>query len=114
MQRVDVVAVPSVWWENSPLVIQEALRNKRPVICSDIGGMAEKVRPGIEGFHFNVGSGVALARLLKDLAAEPAWLAEVVAALNAQPSPPKTRDAHLALYDSLQSSPDAACASRRQ
>ena len=46
MRSVHAVLVPSVWWENSPLVIQEALLNRRPVICSDIGGMAEKVATG--------------------------------------------------------------------
>jgi glycosyltransferase involved in cell wall biosynthesis len=70
MQRMDVVVVPSIWWENSPVVIQEALRNRRPVVCSDIGGMAEKVRDGVDGYHFPVGSAPALAALLVRLAAE--------------------------------------------
>jgi glycosyltransferase involved in cell wall biosynthesis/GT2 family glycosyltransferase len=52
MQSVHAVLVPSIWWENSPVVIQEALRNRRPVICSDIGGMAEKIRDNIDGLHF--------------------------------------------------------------
>ncbi len=56
MQSVDAVLVPSIWWENSPVVIQEALANGRPVICSDIGGMAENVRPGHDGFHFEAGN----------------------------------------------------------
>ena len=43
MAEIDWVVVPSRWWENSPLVIQEAFMHGRPVICSDIGGMAEKV-----------------------------------------------------------------------
>ena len=43
MSEIDWVLVPSVWWENSPLVIQEAFQHGRPVICSDIGGMAEQV-----------------------------------------------------------------------
>ncbi|MDH6266387.1 glycosyltransferase involved in cell wall biosynthesis [Rhizobium sp. SG_E_25_P2] len=68
MATVDAVLVPSIWWENSPLVIQEALARGRPVICSDIGGMKEKVRPGLDGFHFQAGSGLALANLLKELA----------------------------------------------
>ncbi len=42
MQSVDWVVMPSIWWENSPIVIQEALHHRRPVICSNIGGMAEK------------------------------------------------------------------------
>ena len=37
------------------VVIQEAFAHRRPVICADIGGMAEKVRPGLDGFHFPAG-----------------------------------------------------------
>jgi glycosyltransferase involved in cell wall biosynthesis len=69
MAAVDWVVVPSIWWENSPLVIEEALAHRRPVLCSDIGGMAEWVRPGKDGFHFPVGDAIELARLL-------AWLAD--------------------------------------
>ena len=61
MAGVDWVVVPSIWWENSPLVIQEAFRRGRPVICSDIGGMAEKVRDGVDGLHFRAGSAPDLA-----------------------------------------------------
>jgi glycosyltransferase involved in cell wall biosynthesis len=64
MRGVDAVLVPSIWWENSPVVIQEAFRNNRPVICSDIGGMAEKVRDKVDGHHFPVGSGLELSYLL--------------------------------------------------
>jgi glycosyltransferase involved in cell wall biosynthesis len=53
---VDWVVVPSIWWENSPMVIQEAFACGRPVIVSDIGGMAEKVRHGIDGLHASVGN----------------------------------------------------------
>ena len=43
MRSIDWVVMGSVWWENSPVVIQEAFKFGRPVICPDIGGMAEKV-----------------------------------------------------------------------
>src|SRR5436190_2702714 len=49
MSQIDWVVVPSIWWENSPLVIQEAFMHGRPVICSDIGGMSEKVTHGVNG-----------------------------------------------------------------
>jgi glycosyltransferase involved in cell wall biosynthesis len=49
---VDWVVVPSLWWENSPLVIQEAFAQGRPVICTGVGGMAEKVTDGVNGLHF--------------------------------------------------------------
>jgi len=61
MQTVDWVVVPSIWWENSPVVIQEALFHGRPLLCSNIGGMAEKVRNGQDGLHFRVGSPEDLA-----------------------------------------------------
>lgn len=56
MKDIDYVIVPSIWWENSPLVIQEAFAHGRPIICSNIGGMAEKVRNGVDGLHFRAGS----------------------------------------------------------
>ncbi|HET8728740.1 MAG TPA: glycosyltransferase family 4 protein [Alphaproteobacteria bacterium] len=56
MRNVDWTIVPSVWWENSPIVIQEAYLHKRPIICSDIGGMAEKIEDGVTGLHFRAGS----------------------------------------------------------
>jgi glycosyltransferase involved in cell wall biosynthesis len=61
MSSVDWVIVPSIWWENSPLVVQEAFHFGRPVICSDIGGMAEKVTDGVDGLHFRVGDPASLA-----------------------------------------------------
>ncbi|NJP06714.1 MAG: glycosyltransferase family 4 protein [Chloroflexaceae bacterium] len=64
MQSVDWVVVPSIWWENAPLVIQESFMHRRPVICSDIGGMAEHVTHGVNGFHFQTGSAQSLAQTL--------------------------------------------------
>jgi len=64
MGAVDWVVVPSVWWENSPLVIEEALACGRPILCSDIGGMAEKVRAGLDGYHFRVGDSADLAQAI--------------------------------------------------
>lgn len=64
MTDIDWLVVPSIWWENSPLVIQEAFNHKVPVIVSDIGGMAEKVENGVNGLHFRAGSASSLAEIL--------------------------------------------------
>lgn len=71
MAEVDWVVVPSIWWENSPLVIQEAFMYRRPVICSDVGGMAEKVRDGVDGLHFAVRDPRSLAKVLKRAISTP-------------------------------------------
>jgi glycosyltransferase involved in cell wall biosynthesis len=65
MQDCEYVLVPSSWWENSPLVIQEAFRAGRPVICSGVGGMAEKVRDGESGIHFKISDPGDLVRALR-------------------------------------------------
>lgn len=98
MRSVDAVLMTSIWWENSPVVIQEAFRNRRPVICPNIGGMAEKVRDGTDGFHFPVGSAAALASLVRELAADRSRLEQVVTTMAAPPAPEEVVDAHMQLY----------------
>lgn len=70
MANVDWVIVSSIWWENAPLVIEEAFIHKRPVICSNIGGMAEKVEHEKSGLHFQVGSAADLANCIIRAATE--------------------------------------------
>ena len=101
MQSVDVVVMPSIWWENSPVVIQEALRNRRPIVCSDIGGMAEKVRDGIDGFHFPVGNVVALTSLLVRLAKSPARLKAITGSMHQPVASTEIIAQHEQLYTSL-------------
>jgi glycosyltransferase involved in cell wall biosynthesis len=70
MSEIDWVVIPSIWWENSPLVIQEAFGHGRPVICSNVGGMAEKVIAGVNGLHFRVGDHVSLAQTIERAVAD--------------------------------------------
>jgi glycosyltransferase involved in cell wall biosynthesis len=65
MAKVDWVVMGSRWLENSPVVIIEALACKRPLLVPNIGGMAEKVRDGLDGFHYHAESPVALANIIK-------------------------------------------------
>lgn len=71
MQSADWVVVPSTWWENSPVVIQEAFFHGRPLIAANIGGMAEKVRDGVDGLHFRARSAEDLADRLTEALTEP-------------------------------------------
>lgn len=65
MAEIDWVVMPSIWWENSPRVIQEAFQHERPVICSGIGAMAEKVTDGVNGLLFQVGDPESLASTIR-------------------------------------------------
>jgi glycosyltransferase involved in cell wall biosynthesis len=71
MAQVGWVAVPSLWWENFPLVIQEAFQYGRPVICTGIGAMQEKVTDGVNGLHFRRGDPESLAAAIRRATGSP-------------------------------------------
>jgi len=71
--RVDAIVVPSIWDENSPLVIHEAQQARVPVITSNIGGMAEYVRHGVNGLLFEHRSVLPLADRMQSLASNPVY-----------------------------------------
>lgn len=50
--HADIIVVPSIWVENSPLVIHEAQQVRLPVITANVGGMAEYVRHEENGLLF--------------------------------------------------------------
>jgi len=74
MKGLDVVVVPSLWFENSPNVILEAFAYETPVIVSDLGGMAELVEHEVNGLRFRVGDPDDLALQLRRVIEEPGLL----------------------------------------
>ncbi|MEO2092731.1 MAG: glycosyltransferase [bacterium] len=75
--QIDVLIVPSIWFENSPITIHEAYLTRTPVLASDIGGMAEFVRDGVDGLHFKVADPSDLAAKMRRFVDEPGLLAEL-------------------------------------
>jgi len=69
--RIDILAVPSIWYENSPMVIHEARMAGLPVLTSNFGGMAELVADGQDGVLVPPGDVAALAAQCARLAGEP-------------------------------------------
>ncbi|TXT58696.1 MAG: Glycosyl transferase group 1 [Promethearchaeota archaeon] len=56
LSKIDVLVVPSIWYENSPLVIHEALLVNIPVITSNLGGMKELIQDKQNGLLFEPGN----------------------------------------------------------
>ena len=50
LSRTDALIVPSLWPENSPVTIMEALASGTPVLASDIGGIPELIQDGVNGY----------------------------------------------------------------
>ena len=55
LEQIDVLVVPSICYETYSFVVHEALASEIPVIASDLGGMAEQIEVGINGFTFQAG-----------------------------------------------------------
>ncbi|MBI1849060.1 MAG: glycosyltransferase [Planctomycetes bacterium] len=71
---VDVLVVPSLWFENSPLAVQEAHAAKVPVVASRLGALPGLVRDEVDGLLFEPGDADDLARVLRRLIDEPMLL----------------------------------------
>lgn len=98
MGAVDWVVMPSVWWENAPLVIQEAFQHMRPVLCSGIGGMAEAVLHNVSGLHFRAGDPRSLAEAMRRAMDEEGLWERLLAGLPTVPTIAETAAAHLDAY----------------
>ena len=103
--EVDWLVFPSEWWENAPLVINEAFQHRRPVICSAIGGARELVQDGVNGLHFPVGDAAALAEIMQRGIEEPGLWQALVSGIASPIGIEESATRHLALYRAVLSAP---------
>jgi glycosyltransferase involved in cell wall biosynthesis len=61
---VDLTVVPSIWYDNSPMVIYESLLSGTPVLGSDIGGIPELIQARETGYLLPPGDALSLAEEL--------------------------------------------------
>lgn len=77
LRNLDVLVLPSLWSENAPLTIQEALLSATPVLCADQGGMAEMIQNGKSGLLFKPASVRALKHAMQRLIRDRRLYAEM-------------------------------------
>ncbi|MBI4496600.1 MAG: glycosyltransferase family 4 protein [Chloroflexi bacterium] len=97
LAATDALVVPSVWYENAPLVVREAHAAGVPVLASDVGALAEMVRHGTDGLLFRCGDAGDLARVLRTLVQEPG----ILTYLRANIGPVKPQEVHIAEMEAL-------------
>lgn len=66
----DVMILPSAN-EGTPVSVIESLAAGRPVVATDVGGVSDVVRDGVDGFLVEAGDVAALAERLETLAGDP-------------------------------------------
>lgn len=68
-ETLDVLVVPSLWWENSPITALEALADGLAVVASRTGGVPEILEQGRSGLLVPPGDATALRVALEDVMA---------------------------------------------
>jgi glycosyltransferase involved in cell wall biosynthesis len=100
LSGIDTLVVPSLWYENTPLVVYSALAAKRPVIASNFAGLAEAVQHDVNGKLFTPGDVQALSEALGTIVSQPQTLERLSRACRRPKSSDEYCDELLALYKS--------------
>jgi glycosyltransferase involved in cell wall biosynthesis len=101
LSGMDVLVVPSRWYENGPGVIFEAFAAGVPVVATDLGGMSEFVRSEKDGLLFGLEDHDDLARQLRRLLEEPGLLERLRAGIRPVKTIQENVDELEALYGAL-------------
>jgi len=101
LDEIDILVVPSIWWENSPLILLRALAHNVPAIVSDLGGMTEVINDGENGFVFEAGNAQSLAEILRKIGEDPIILNEMKARIRHPPRIEEEAFEYEMVYSSL-------------
>lgn len=77
MKSCRALVFPSEWYEGFPLTILEALSTGTVIIASRLGGMAEIIKDGVNGLHFEAGNDSDLATKIMEVDKAPAYLKSI-------------------------------------
>lgn len=72
--KADYFVLPSTWHENSPLIVLDALQSRTPVISSEIGGVTDLVKDGVNGLLFPMGDVDGLAAVMQQAIDHPEFI----------------------------------------
>lgn len=97
LAQVDVVAVPSLWYEAYSFLISEAFAAGLPVLASRLGALADRVRDGMDGLLLPPGDVSAWRAAIQRLIDDPGLLSR----LRANVQPPMTMEEHVQRLEAL-------------
>jgi glycosyltransferase involved in cell wall biosynthesis len=110
LSGLDVLVVPSLWPESTPLVIYAAQAARTPVIATALAGMTELVHHEHNGLLVEPGDAQGLAELIRRCVVDPSLLPR----LAANAIPPRSLESYVSeIEDTYQMVRARACSGRR-
>jgi glycosyltransferase involved in cell wall biosynthesis len=109
---LDALVVPSIWYENTPLVIYSSMAAGCPVVATNLGGMSEAIRDRITGLLFEKGNVPQLAAHLQHLTHDRDFLRQLAANTPIPKSIPQYVDELEAAYQNILAKRSAAIGGR--
>ena len=108
LDAIDVLVIPSRWYENSPLVLLNALASHTPVVVSDVEGLTEFVDEGVNGFAFERASVSSMAAVLRRFVDDPVLATRMSTTTEFTRDTDAMVDDVVSLYDSVRNVNESA------
>ena len=101
LETLDILAVPSHCQETGPIVVLEAHAMGVPVMGADLGGIAERIRDGVDGWLLPFDDPGAWAAAMQQAAADPGEVTRRAASSVRSRTASDTAADMAALYDEV-------------
>jgi glycosyltransferase involved in cell wall biosynthesis len=97
LAQVDVVTVPTLWYETFSFIVSEAFASGIPAVVSNLGPLSDRVRDGVDGLSVPAGDATAWRATLQRLVDDK----ELRAHLQANVERPMTLEQHVDHLEAL-------------
>ncbi len=101
LDTFDLLVIPSRWYENSPLVLLNALASHTPVLVSDVEGLTEFIEEGVNGYAFERGDVGSISACLRRFIDDPMLATRMSAVTSYERDTKATADDVIALYEQI-------------
>lgn len=108
LSEIDVLVVPSRWYENTPLVVYSAFASGTPVIATDVGGLSEAIEHDENGLLFGMDDVADLSAKLMRFLMEPGLIGKLREGMGPVKTSAESVDELEDIYAELLDAPDSA------
>ena len=100
-EKLDIIVIPSRWFENVPLVLRNAFIAKQPVIATNLGSLSETITDGKTGYLFKNESVTDLAKKIQIFIDDPELVTKMIPNFPKMDSVEQQMEEMISIYKTL-------------